>query len=740
VLGLVAVLCVLDPAPALARGADDDPDAKPRVLILPTQWQEGVSEVVPSKVDQYLKTLLDISGQADFFDLGSLAVPVVEEKVEIPKEDKVLKKADDLLWAAKEHAGKGKYYKSAAAFKKSMKAYESRFDVLVDFDKYIDAALGVALSYFYAGQNFEGQRALKAVLSHRPDLILDKRKVPKEALEVLEKLQHLQTSAPLCQVRVESKPPGAEVIIDGFKAGPAPYVGRNLVCGLHVIRMVLDGYRPFAKPIKLTGKGHAMKAKLRAVKVKEAAKPTFRSPEPLVTLVQQGRFGPRFLRIAAQVGTFYDLDAIIMGFTRKNDKTYEMATFLWDAEKNRVAELDWIRLDTELTEMQVNLLNLEEQLLAGLALFPSSRKLSGPSDIYINVDARRRAAEKKRAEAESRRFEIELAREARETERAAKKQDLARQREALLAEREARKQEKQAALDALKQERIRQRNERLAAKEAVKAKRARAAEEKRAAKDAAKQDRIDARNLRLEDKRLAREAAADRARQLAADRALRREEASRLAETRRKKRDEADEVSRLAALERRARQEAERLAVARRAAEARRAAKNQRMAEGALAAERARLADRTRTAERSRQDDLIRRGEAARVERDASIRDRARLAAMAAAERDRVAQDDLAALGRERVRQRELAAAARVSAPRPEPTRIATASTAPETALDWMNGQEAEVTSTYDTEEAWYQKWWVWAGTGVVAAAVTGTVLLLSDDGSRDGFRATASW
>ena len=177
-LGLVALATV----PTLAAAGDQDEESKPRVLILPTQWQEGVSEVVPSKVDEYLKQLLDISGQADFFTLDNLQPPPVEEKVEIPEEDPVLKKADNLLWDAKEEVGKGKYYRAAAAFKKAMQAYESRFDVLVDFDKYIDASLGVALSYFYAKQSYEGERALKAVLSHRPDLILDKRKVPKEAL------------------------------------------------------------------------------------------------------------------------------------------------------------------------------------------------------------------------------------------------------------------------------------------------------------------------------------------------------------------------------------------------------------------------------------------------------------------------------------------------------------------------------------------------------------------------------
>ena len=156
--------------------------------------------------------------------METLEVPVVEEKVEVPVEDPQLRKADNMLWDAKEKVGKGKFYQAAAAFKKSMKLYESRFAVLVDFNKYVDAALGVSLAYFYAGQAFEGERALKKVLSFRPDLILDKRKVPKEALEVLSKLQSLQTSAPLTQIRIESTPPGAEVFIDGIRAGVAPFL------------------------------------------------------------------------------------------------------------------------------------------------------------------------------------------------------------------------------------------------------------------------------------------------------------------------------------------------------------------------------------------------------------------------------------------------------------------------------------------------------------------------------------
>ncbi len=674
-----------------AQGSGEEANAKPRILILPTQSQEGVSEVVPGRVDRYLKQLLDISGQAEFYTLETLEVPVVEEKVEIPVEDARLKKADNLLWDAKELMGKGKFYKAAATFKKSMKLYESRFDVLVDFNKYIDGALGVALAYFYAGQAFEGERALKRVLSFRPDLILDKRKVPKEALEILSKLQRLQTSSALTSVRIESTPPGAEVFIDGIRAGETPFQARNMVRGVHVVRMVLDGHQSYAKSISMSGKGHVVKGKLKPLKVQKDAAPKFRSPEPLVTLLQQGKFGTRFLRIAAQVSRFYNIENIVMGYARKNKNRYEMATFIWERERNRIAELDWISLDPELSDMQVNLLNLEGQVLSGLAAFPVSRKLTGPSDIYVNIEARRRAAEQKAKEEEKRRLELQIIREAREAERAAKEREKRKILEAQRAEREARRQAKEAAAEAAKQERIRKRNAKLAVAEAAKQERLRKRNAKLAAAEAAKQERIRKRNARLEAERLEREARstrtaaenrerdrrlAEEARRAKEDREAReryrQNEARRLKEERRRaaRAGEDDEVARLAELERRAREEA------------------------------ARLADARRQAEQARAD-------RARDRRAADRREEERRA------------------------ERERREASRVAEATPPPASGSGA-------LEWMNDPD-NVVEPYDAAGVWYKKWWVWAGTGAVVAVIGGTLLLTGDEPA-EGFRASASW
>jgi hypothetical protein len=697
---------------AYAQAPGEEEDTKPRVLLLPTQRQEGVSEVVPGRVDRYLKQLLDISDQATFFTLETLEAPVVDRKVEIPVEDPKLKKADNLLWDAKELVGKSKFYKAAAAFKKSMKLYESRFDVLVDFNKYIDAALGVSLAYFYAGQAFEAERALKRVLSFRPDLILDKRKVPKEALSILSRLQQQQTSAALTQVNIESKPPGAEVFIDGIRAGMTPFIARNMVRGVHVVRLVQEGYSSYAKSISLSGKGHVIRAKLKPLKSRAEAAPAFRSPEPLVTLVQQGKLGPRFLRIAAQVSRFYDIDNIVMGYARKNKGRYEMATFVWERGSNRTAELDWISLDPELSDMQVNLLNLESQVLSGLAAFPVSRKLSGVSDIYVNVEARRRAAEQKAQEAQRRSLQIQIVREAREAEQAAKAREKQRIQRALLEQREARKSAKAAVAAAALQERIRQRDAKLALVEAAKQERARKRNAKLAAKQAAKQARIDARTARLQAERVDREArvrrtakenrehdlrvAAEarrakrdreaRERQVAHDR--RRDQQERAARRPPTAASETDEVARLIELERRAHAESARLAEARRQAE-------------------------TRQRESLRKRESLRQRET----RDREARDREA--------RDREAREREAR--EEATRDRQVAEV--------EPLAPVKSSSA----LDWMNEQDDEAIAPYDGSGVWYKKWWFWAGTGAVVAVIGGT-LIFSGDEAPEGFRASASW
>ncbi|MGM0577439.1 MAG: PEGA domain-containing protein [Myxococcota bacterium] len=354
-----------------------------RVLLLPMQRAGEVSSLVPNRVFEYLRTILEMNDSLEVYTSDSLDVPGDDEPT--PAEtDPLLVEADESLWKAKDLAGDGQYMKAVRAFEKSRELYEKRLAELVDFDKYVDASLGVALAYFMAGYDDNGEDHLARVIALRPNLVLDKRKVPDAATSALERLRRIYQRGDTGRVTVESAPPGAEVFVDGVAVGETPYVAQNLWRGRHVVRIVEDGHEPWARTFVADSREHTIRAKLSpAEEAGEEALPE--TPEALAAAVGAGEMGADFREGAAAICERYSLDAVVGTYIRKTPKDYELATFLYERKKDRIAELEWIHLDHDLATMQVNLLILEEKLLAALSAFPESRTLQGRSAVFAPV-------------------------------------------------------------------------------------------------------------------------------------------------------------------------------------------------------------------------------------------------------------------------------------------------------------------------------------------------------------------
>ena len=373
--------------PAMAQGIGAT--GKQRVLVIPIQRAESVSSVIPGRVDEYVRSLLQMSGKVEVVGLSGLVDKPVEPKPVAVQTDKFLLKADETLWKGKEAAEKGKWGEAIKLFKRSAKLYEKRFDKLVDFDKYIDASLGISLGYFLAGYEDNGEDALAPVVVMRPDLILDKRRVPKTAIAALERLTKLYAGGTKGKVEVLSKPPGAEVYVDGNYKGKTPYTLSGQHRGRHVIRLVQPGHQPWAKAFTAGSRDQRIKARLKPVAKPAASGPSAIkvSPDALIAAVVNGQAHRGFARVAKPITERYNLDAVVALYMRRTPERFEMAPFLYDRASNRVAELDWIPLNHGLTDMQVNLIVLDEKLNAALANFPMSQVARRKSKIYEVIKA-----------------------------------------------------------------------------------------------------------------------------------------------------------------------------------------------------------------------------------------------------------------------------------------------------------------------------------------------------------------
>jgi hypothetical protein len=372
-------------SPVAAQGVGST--GKQRILLLPMQRGEQVSTVIPRRVFEYFKTIMEMNSALEVFVPESLELPEPEEKSLPKSDDPLIEKASQALWEGKDLAGEAKYADAIGQFRRSADLFERRIKNLVDFDQYVDALVNVSICYFLLGETERGEEALAPVVVFRPNILLDKRKAPKKAVESLERLKTFYSGSGGSRVVVKSNVEGAEVFVDGVRQGQAPVEVKGLLHGQHWVQVIKDGYRPWAKAFKLSGRGPTLRANLKMIKAPagkrdEVAKA---NPDALIKGAQRGRYGRRFLRAARSIARTYALDAIVATYVRKRDREYDLAAFLYDTEKDKVAELEWVVLDRQLATMQVSLLELEERVLQGTATFPSRRVVRGKSDIYTMI-------------------------------------------------------------------------------------------------------------------------------------------------------------------------------------------------------------------------------------------------------------------------------------------------------------------------------------------------------------------
>ena len=366
-----------------------------RILLMPVERGDSVLSVVPREVGQSLRTVLSANRTIEVVlpqELKKEELEVPEEVPKAKKKDPVLERADKALWDAKELAGKERFLAAAKVFKKAMNLYEKRFDKLVDFDKYVDAALGVSLSFFYAGYEDNGEDALAPVMILKPTTVLQARKVPKAATDALERLRSLYSKTPSGRIRVESNPPGAVVYIDGVLRGQTPTLVTGLWRGQHILRLTKDGYEPTAKRFTAGGRDKTVSGTLKPVRVatvkKKRGKGKAEDSGNAVARINKGllkgAFGKRFGDAAAFLAREFNLSTIVMPYVRRAGRKYQLAAFVFEPASRRVAELEWITFAADLADLQAKLLRVEEQVLQSLVVFPRSRVLSrrNPSKIY----------------------------------------------------------------------------------------------------------------------------------------------------------------------------------------------------------------------------------------------------------------------------------------------------------------------------------------------------------------------
>ena len=758
-----AMLLVTAAGGGLARAAEG-PGPK-RVLLVKTQRQDDVGGVVASRVDRALGTAIAVDSRVELVLPEGLeeSAPVAPKAA--PVTDEALIKADKAVDEAKALFGKEKYMDATKAFSKAMGLYEKKLALLEDFDRYVDAQLGRALAYFLAGFDDNGEDELGRVLVVRPTLVLDKRRVPKAANDALERLQMLYARAMAEPITIESGIEGpAQVFVDGVAKGKAPVTLDKLYRGTHWVRIVAEGYEPWADSFEAGAGVKAVKAKLKAIKKAAGATPTVvaLTRDELIEAARTGAFGKRFDQGAGAMCAKYGLAGIFITYVRPSPEGHELAGFYFDAEAGKLAQVDPVQVDREFADLQVNTLTLAERLVGAAAAFPGGATVAGTPKVYERTaraltPTELAVAKAEADKAERARLEAERAEQARlEAERAAKAQAEADKIAAARSAKERAEAERAAKAQAeadRKAAKAQAEADRKAAAEAA------AAERKAAAEAAAAERKAEAERAAAERKAAAevadaeRKAAAERA---AAERKAAAEAASRTSA-------ERSEAERLAAEQ--ARVAAEKAQLARLAAE--RAEKARLEAEAAqLEADRAEAA-RIAAERAAASGDAARAAELRRAEAERQAAAKSEAARRAEAEREAAEWKAAAELKAEAERQSEtdrlvaarIAAEKAEAARRAEAERIAAAErkrredaarTVLERRSDGGSGVGGvggiygrEIPPVIEDEDEFYETWWFWTlvtGALVGGGAATYFALDSGGGGTPSGFRTTVTF
>ncbi|MBL6975226.1 MAG: PEGA domain-containing protein [Deltaproteobacteria bacterium] len=380
------------PMPALAQDAvaAGGQDERYVVLFVPIQRSDHVSEGVPGRVEEYLRALVEIDPKIDLLMHAEEAVATPEatpaEPVPEPiRENPRLERARKLADSGRVSVEKRRFESGLGRLMKAESLYGRNLADLEDFDRYIDARLWLAVGFINGGYMEEGRSAIRKLLVMRPELSLDAKTFSKRFMKNLaSSRKRIKTGGDLTvSVDVDT----ASVYVDGRLVGNGAQTVSGLPRGRHYVRVVSEGLPPRGRFVNTKPVGRTASVFLK-VTPKTAARP---KPAPV-----KARLASRPLTEYARSGEFessFESDVrLALGKTRaqyavlaylaRSDSAFHLGLFLFDGKTGKLADIEPAVIDTDLSNLQIALLDLESRLAKALSSFPSERLVTLRPAIY----------------------------------------------------------------------------------------------------------------------------------------------------------------------------------------------------------------------------------------------------------------------------------------------------------------------------------------------------------------------
>ena len=397
VLSAISLVFLVNASTAAAQGAPED-SGKLRVYAFPLIKGSGVKDTAFNRIQ---RDYLNVFGMSlRFRMMGDSDIKseldekeVLEKRKEAGQQAPWLDEANGLLWKGMDHIEKKEYAKAIETLMQARQIYEEHYTDLKDYEKLVDSSLQLSIAFFMAGYKDNGEDLLKDVIVWRPNLLVDKKKYPKEFVASLDKLKTLLAKKETGTLRIEATPgDGAKVFVDGLLKGTlGPGMSgldvQGLMRGKHYVQVIKDGFQIWAQTSGVPSKGRTKKLVATLSPEEKKGGGMGAGMDKLAFEVyqyaQKGDYGHKFNQAASDFASKSDIPYLLFGYVSTEGKGTKLTLFLFKQEWKATAEIEPVAFSPDLANLSVYLLYLEANLDTALRTFPKDRVVQDVPAVYL---------------------------------------------------------------------------------------------------------------------------------------------------------------------------------------------------------------------------------------------------------------------------------------------------------------------------------------------------------------------
>lgn len=392
ILGIFAGSLFVWPAQAQTPPPGAAAAGKKAVLFVPIQRSEFVAESVPPRLEEYLRALIEIGPTIRLVTLSPEAWRTPEEIAPTPspepvRENPVLKRASQQAESGRAEIRKRRFESGLMKMMDAERLYRAQLAELEDFDQYVDVLVWIAAGLVLGGFREEAGPALRNLLTVRPEIALPDLEFDPQFVSAVERARGRVARGGSIAVQVNDE--GASVYVDGRLVGQGNQMVQDLVQGRHFVRVTLPGMRPQGRFVTVGKTPATVSFQFKHDRPREVAR---RPAKPLTEYARTGEYGPAFIEDAREAVRKAMADFAVLGYVARSDTAFHIGLFLFEAAGGRLAAIEPAVVDTELSNLQIPLLELESRLSRAVEKFPDEHLVRTRPPLYAIVPTHRPVA------------------------------------------------------------------------------------------------------------------------------------------------------------------------------------------------------------------------------------------------------------------------------------------------------------------------------------------------------------